>query len=70
MQLALHGNGNAARLLTNDNGQTVGLLGNTKGSTVAQSQFFGNVEVMTHWQDTSCGLDMAVRNNHGTIVQG
>ena len=53
LELAFDGYADSSRLFRNDNGNGITALRDTKGSTVAESQFLGNIQVVTHGKDTA-----------------
>ena len=63
-------NGNITRLLRNDDSHSIGSLCDTQGRTVAQTERAGHVTVVAYRKNTSCSLELVVRQNKSAIVEG
>ena len=70
VKFASRDNGDAPRLFGNDNGEAVGLFRDPLCRTVAQTELFGDIGVMTYGKYTPRCRNATVGNNHGAVVQG
>ena len=62
--------GDTTRFFGNNDSKAVGLFRDTLCRTVAQTEFFRDVGVVTHGKDATRCRNATVGNNHGAVVQG